>query len=230
MTVTADTADTADLAARVQRLEALDEIRQLAAKYAVCLDMRDLDALANLFVDDVGVPGGRRGRAALRNWYDEQMRRDVLGTTHGVHGHVIDVHGPDDASGLVYSRNDLETDGAWMTEILAYLDQYRRAERHWFFVRRTPLFWYRCDATDPPLGPRKMRWKGEPWREGTFHDAFPSWEEFWARDAGPSDAPVPDPAPSGGWLHDLRRGRGVPRVDPTGRRRSTPTSSNGTTT
>ena len=53
----------ADLEARIERLEALDEIRQLAAKYAVALDMRDLDALVNLFVEDVGVPGKRRGRA-----------------------------------------------------------------------------------------------------------------------------------------------------------------------
>ena len=53
-----------NLQARIERLEALDEIRQLAAKYAVALDTRDLDALVNLFVDDVGVPGKQRGRAA----------------------------------------------------------------------------------------------------------------------------------------------------------------------
>lgn len=33
-----------DILARVERLEAIDEIRQLAAKYALSLDMRDLDA------------------------------------------------------------------------------------------------------------------------------------------------------------------------------------------
>ena len=35
----------ASLEARLDRLEALDEIRQLAAKYCLALDMRDLDAL-----------------------------------------------------------------------------------------------------------------------------------------------------------------------------------------
>ena len=37
------------LLARIERLEALDEIRQLAAKYSLSLDMRDLDAHVNLF-------------------------------------------------------------------------------------------------------------------------------------------------------------------------------------
>ena len=59
----------ADVLARVERLEALEEIHQLPAKYAAALDMRDLDALVNLFVDDIGVPGKQRGRHALKRWY-----------------------------------------------------------------------------------------------------------------------------------------------------------------
>ncbi|WP_341643831.1 hypothetical protein [Thauera sp. SDU_THAU2] len=34
----------ADLLARIDRLESLDAIRQLAGKYSLSLDMRDLDA------------------------------------------------------------------------------------------------------------------------------------------------------------------------------------------
>lgn len=207
----------ADLQARVERLEALDEIRQLAAKYAVALDMRDLNALVNLFVDDVGVPGGRRGRAALRAWYDTEMRHDLLGTAHGVLGHVIDVHDQDHATGLVYSRNDLETEKTWLVELLAYLDTYQRQGGHWYFVRRTPLFWYQADITDPPLGSGKMRWPGITAHDGHFHEAFPSWAEFQAADPGRFEAPVPAPAPVGRWLATLRRNTAVPRVDPTGR-------------
>lgn len=155
--MTIDAGEFADLLARVARLEALDEIRQLAAKYAVALDQRDLNAVVNLFVDDVGVPGKRRGRAALRAWYDTEMRHDLLGSAHGVLGHVIDVHDADHASGLVYSRNDLETDSVWVIELLAYLDSYERRSGRWYFARRTPLFWYQTDLTAPPLGPRKMR-------------------------------------------------------------------------
>jgi hypothetical protein len=206
----------AELQARVERLEALDEIRQLAAKYAVALDMRDLDALVNLFVDDVKV-GKRSGRAALREWYDTEMRHNLLGSAHGVLGHVIDVHGADHATGLAYSRNDLETDSVWVIELLAYLDSYERRCGHWFFVKRTPLFWYQSDITDPPVGRQKMRWPDAPRHDGGFHDAFPAWAEFWSADPGRHDAPVPAPAPVGEWLQTLRRGAATPRVSPTGR-------------
>ncbi|QLL08937.1 nuclear transport factor 2 family protein [Mycobacterium vicinigordonae] len=206
------------LEARIARLEALDEIRQLAAKYAVALDMRDFDALANLFVEEVGVPGGRRGRAALREWYDIEIRRSLLGSAHGVLGHVIDVHDADRASGLVYSRNDLETEAAWLVELLAYLDSYERRGGHWYFVRRTPLFWYQSDITDPPTGPHKMRWPNTIHHDGNFHRAFPSWEVFLNADPGRFDEPVPAPAAAGSWLNSLRRGQDTPRVDPTGRR------------
>jgi hypothetical protein len=205
------------LETRIARLEALDEIRQLAAKYAVALDMRDFDAVANLFVEDVGVPGKRRGRAALREWYDIEIRRALLGSAHGVLGHVIDVHDSDHATGLVYSRNDLETESTWVIELLAYLDSYERRDDHWYFVRRSPLFWYQSDITDPPLGPQKMRWPETAPHDGGFHDAFPSWTEFWAADPGRFDAPVPAPAAVGTWLHTLRRGMDAPRVNPTGR-------------
>lgn len=209
--------DLAALQARIERLEALDEIRQLAAKYAVALDMRDFDALANLFVDDVGVPGKRRGREALRQWYDTEIRRSLLGSAHGVLGHVIDVHDATRATGLVYSRNDLETESTWVTELLAYLDSYEKRDGHWYFARRTPLFWYQSDITDPPVGPHKMRWPGATAHDGTFHQAFPSWDEFQHADPGQFDHPVPAPAPVGRWLQTLRRGQDTPRVDPTGR-------------
>lgn len=205
------------LEARIARLEAIEEIRQLAARYAVALDMRDFNALANLFVDDVGVPGNRHGREAMREWYDIQMRGALLGSAHGVLGHVIDVHSADTASGLVYSRNDLETQSAWLIEMLAYLDSYERRDGNWYFARRVPLFWYRSDITDPPVGPRKVRWPHSTSTDGSFHDAFPSWEAFWTADPGRFDAPVPAPAGVGEWLRTLRRGAEAPRVSPTGR-------------
>ena len=44
-----------DLEQRIDRLESLDEIRQLVARYALSLDMRDLDAHVNLFAPDIRV-------------------------------------------------------------------------------------------------------------------------------------------------------------------------------
>ncbi len=200
---------------RVDHLESLDQIRQLPAKYALCVDMRDLDSLVNLFVDDVGVPGKQRGRQALKRWYDAQLRVPD-GTAHGVAGHIIEFETRDVANGIVYSRNDLETESAWLIEMMAYLDRYERRDGRWFFQRRTPLFWYECDITNPPIGEKKIRWPGREPSDGAFHEPFPTWQQFWAALDGTGDDPVPPPPALGTFLETVRRGSGVPRVNPGG--------------
>jgi len=62
---------------RLDRLESLDEIRQLAAKYSVTLDMRDLDMHVNLFVPDVRVGKNGEGRQALKVWADATFQRQI---------------------------------------------------------------------------------------------------------------------------------------------------------
>ena len=47
-----------DLRARIERIEATEQIRQLAARYALALDSRDVDALVALFVPDVTTGDG----------------------------------------------------------------------------------------------------------------------------------------------------------------------------
>jgi SnoaL-like domain len=204
-----------DLLARIDRLESLDQIRQLPAKYALSLDMRDFDAMANLFVDDVGVPGKQRGRQALKRWYADTMRRSP-GSAHGVHGQIIDFETPDLASGVVYSRNDLDLGEAWMIELMIYLDRYERRDGVWYFQRRTPLYWYETDMTRPPVGEKKLRIPGYEPAAGGFHDAFPSWAEFWDRLDTYGDEPVAPPAPLYRFLETFRRGEGTPRVNPKG--------------
>ena len=44
---------------KIDKLESIEEIKQLAAKYAVSLDMRAIDMHVNLFVEDVKV--GKEG-------------------------------------------------------------------------------------------------------------------------------------------------------------------------
>ncbi len=178
------------------------------------MDMRNLDALVGLFVDDIGVPGKQRGRQALKRWYADQLR-SLKGSAHGVLGHVIDIHSPDLASGLVYSRNDLETDDVFLIEMMAYLDRYERRDGRWYFQRRTPLFWYECDITDPPVGPNKLRWPGRAKVEGAFHAAFPSFERYQSHpDIG--DRPLTDEFPPDDFIDLLREGAAIPRVNPGG--------------
>ena len=204
------------LLARIDRLESLDAIRQLPAKYALALDMRDIDALVSLFPADVRVGKDRTGRAALREYMDRTLRSPFTGTSHHIGGHVIEFDDPDRAHGVVYSKNEHETPVAggrdeWVIMQMMYLDDYVRTDGRWFFARRLPLYWYASDLNAPPTGPNKMRWPGTEPAEGNFHKLFPSWEEFWARDGAP-DWPVPEPAPLDGFLAAMRRGAAAPRV------------------
>jgi uncharacterized protein (TIGR02246 family) len=204
------------LLARIDRLESLDAIRQLPARYALALDMRDMDAMVGLFPADVRVGRDASGREALRAYMDRTLRSPFTGTSHHVGGQVIEFDDPDHARGAVYSKNEHETPvpggrDEWVVMQMMYLDDYVRQDGRWYFARRLPLYWYASDLNAPPTGPLKMRWPGGERAEGNFHSAFPSWREFWRRDGAP-DGPVPDPAPLDGFLAAMRRGSAAPRV------------------
>src|SRR6188474_585225 len=118
--------DLAVLSHRIDRLESLDQIRQLPAKYALALDMRDADAWVGLFPDDVKVGDGRFGRAALRDWFDQVHRVQFTGTSHHIGGHIIEFVDRDQAVGVVYSKNEHETGDEWVIMQMMYFDRYER--------------------------------------------------------------------------------------------------------
>lgn len=205
-----------DLEARLDRLESLDAIRQLPAKYALALDMRDMDAMVSLFPADVRVGKDVSGRAALRAYMDQTLRSPFTGTSHHIGGHIIEFDDPDHAHGVVYSKNEHETpvaDGPdeWIIMQMMYADDYVRANGRWYFARRLPLYWYATDICKPPFGGNKMRWPGTEWAEGNFHKLFPSFAEFWARDAD-HGGPVAEQAPLEGFLKTMRKGAVAPKV------------------
>jgi uncharacterized protein (TIGR02246 family) len=200
-----------DFAARIDRLESLDEIRQLAAKYSLALDMRDMDAMAGLFAPDVRVSRDHQGREALRKWLDETMRHPFTGTSHHIGNHIIEFDDADHAHGIVYSKNEHETGAEWVAMQMMYVDDYERIAGRWCFRRRVPLYWYAADLRTPPLGEKKMRWPGRDWYEGGFHDYFPSWKAFWARE-GDAGGPVPEPAPLDEFLNRMRGPAAAPKV------------------
>ena len=153
---------------RLDRLESLDEIRQLAAKYSVTLDMRDLDMHVNLFVPDVRVGKEGAGRQALKEWADATFRDQFTGTSHHIGNHIIDFDSNDSAIGLVYSKNEHETETEWVIMQMLYWDSYSRVDGRWLFKKRLPMYWYATDLNKPPLGDQKMRWPGQENYEGYF--------------------------------------------------------------
>ena len=206
-----------DLLARVDRLESLDEIRQLAAKYSLSLDMRDLDAHVNLFAPDIRVSREHTGRAYLKRWLDDTLRLQFTGTSHHIGNHVIEFDDPDHAHGVVYSKNEHETpreDGGtdWVIMQMLYWDNYERIDGRWLFRRRLPCYWYATDLNKPPIGDNKMRWPDRETYEGAYHELWPSWSEFWQNPPGDDEPEVAAPAPLEEFLNTMRRGAPEPRI------------------
>lgn len=194
---------TQGLEARIDRLESLDAIRQLAAKFALALDMRDLDLLVGLYVETVRVSKDVAGRQALRDLLDVELRR-FGGTAHQIGNHIIEFDDPDLARGIVYCRCEHEMDGHFVVMQKIYDDIYERVGGSWHFRRRLHLRWYASDQLEPPVGELKIRWPGAAPAEGHFQEAFPSWREFWAV-PGLAGRPLAEPAPDGRFLARLRR-------------------------
>ena len=203
----------ASLLARLDRLESIEAIRQLAGKYSLSLDMRDLDAHVNLFAPDIRVGRKGTGRAALKAWVDETLREQFTGTSHHVGQHIIEFIDPDHAVGVVYSKNEHETGPEWVIMQMLYWDDYARIDGQWYFRRRLPCYWYATDLNKPPIGERKMRWPGREPYAGTFHELFPSWQAFWAGRPDKDTLPeVAAPAPAEAFLKTLRKGASDPRI------------------
>ncbi|MGB5076137.1 MAG: nuclear transport factor 2 family protein [Sphingorhabdus sp.] len=199
------------LETRVDRLESLDAIRQLAAKYALCLDMRDIDMMVTLFEPDVRVGKQKSGRLALRAYMDATLRSPFTGTSHHIGGHIIEFDDPDHAHGICYSKNEHETGDEWVIMQMMYADDYVRLDGRWYFARRLPLYWYATDLNKPPVGANKMRWPGTDWVEGNFHNLFPSFDQYWARE-GDHGGPVAEPAPLEKFIETMRGGKLAPKV------------------
>ena len=166
--------------ARLDRVEAVASIRQLAFRYALAVDSRDMDALVALFVPDVRVGRDAVGREALKAWFTETLRVPRV-TVHFVGNHIIDFDDADHARGIVYCRDELDVPAteSWNVGMFQYWDTYVRIDGEWFFERRRFHRWYIVDAlTRPSHGAGVSDGTGSL----TTHqlpEAFETWDQFW---------------------------------------------------
>lgn len=166
----------------LERLVATDQIRQLASRYAVALDGRDLDALVALFVDDVQVGRDRFGRAALRESFDAQLSQIGISILF-VGNHVIDFDDDDNAQGVVYCKGEIQDGERWVEQAIQYRDHYARREGKWLFVRRVHLLWYGIEhgpgSAANPLALAPANWPEKHAGKGTIPESLQSWKRFW---------------------------------------------------
>lgn len=197
-----------ELDARIDRLESLEQIRQLAVKYALAIDMRDIDALVNLYVETVRVGKDVTGRAALKRVFCETVR-NFTSSVHHTGNHLIEFDDPDNAHGVVYCRCEHEVGDKWVPTYLYYLDLYTRIDGIWYIKRRVPSELYGVDMLERPVGPNKLRWPDHAHAEGNWHKHFPSWAAFWA-DPARDNQPPPAPAAPDKFIDTMRRGERRP--------------------
>lgn len=165
-----------------ERLLAHQEIRQLAYHYAVSLDARDLDALVALFVPDVRVGREKTGRAALRAEFDRSLR--AVGITFlNVGSHAIELVDDDHATGVVYTKAEIQDGGPdserWIHQAIQYHDSYERRDGHWLFVRRRHLLVYGAEPGESPLGLPPAHWPASQTGMGSVPGGLETWKRFW---------------------------------------------------
>lgn len=164
----------------IARLLAFEEIRQLAVRYALAIDSRDLDALVELFVADVRVGRERSGRPALRDDFERQLRAVGVTILH-VTNHVIDVDGDDRGRGVVYCHGEIEDGERWIHQAILYEDEYARRDGVWLFVRRRHKLWYGVAAPSHPRDQEPAEWPRRQIGRGTLPEEWPTWRRFWQK-------------------------------------------------
>ncbi len=161
----------------VNRLLAYEEIRQLAARYAVAVDRRDLDALVMLFVDDVRIGRDRRGRDALRDDFARSLGAVGLSILN-IGTHQIDLIDADHATGFVYCKGEIADGDRWIHQAIRYDDTYERRDGHWYFARRRHKLFYGAEVGVNPLGLPPAEWPKNHEGLGTLPFEDHTWQAF----------------------------------------------------
>jgi ketosteroid isomerase-like protein len=167
-------------AERLDRIEARLAIQDIVARYARAVDSRDLDELVSLFVDDIELGDGDRGRAGLAIQFRTTLQ-SFYRSMHQIVGQVIDLEAPDRAAGTVYCRAEHECGEHWVAVGICYFDRYARRDGDWFFASRQARIFYHADMAHGPRPPYDV-WpgRGDPDRRATLPQRWSSWGGFWA--------------------------------------------------
>lgn len=169
------------LEARIDRLESIAAIQQLAIRYAVAVDSRDIDTWLGLFPEDIDCGKRGRGRDALRGFI-APLLRDFYRSIHLICGHQIDFSDANNATGRVYCRAEHEHGDEWIVQAICYFDTYARKNGVWYFARREEDFFYSADALERPQQAGFARWPGPApkFQPQMMVSRFQTWRDFWA--------------------------------------------------
>lgn len=163
----------------VERVIARDEIRQLAYRYALAIDSRDVELLVSLFIPDVRVGADTTGREALAEFFRSSLRRIGVSILF-VGNHVIEFDDRTRANGVVYCRAQIQDGEKWIEQAILYRDRYEQRDGRWLFVRRIHELWYGVETAERPLDQEPANWPERHVGRGTVPESLPSWKTFWS--------------------------------------------------
>lgn len=154
------------------RLLAYEEIRQLAARYALAMDARDLEALYELWVEEI--------RPFLREPFETSFRSGQAGKVSFalVGNHVVNLLDADHAAGTVYCAAQFGDRDRWVTQTIAYEDTYERRDGSWYFTSRNHHLFFGADVELRPLEQPPAEWPKDIVGVGTVPYAWPTWQAF----------------------------------------------------
>lgn len=161
-------------------LLAYEEIRQLAARYALAMDARDFDALVALFAGDLRLWDGRIGREPLRKIFEASFRRGMGGRVgfSSIGQHVINLFDADHAAGSVYCTAEFGDLDRWVRQAIIYEDTYERRDAVWYFTAREHQLVYGIDLDIRPLDQPEAAWPMQIVGVGTIPYAWRSWQAW----------------------------------------------------
>lgn len=167
-------------------LWSVHEIQQLAYRFALGHDTRDMALLETLFVD-------HREPLEWPSLNIENLRRSLpIGLRRAgptmlfVANHIIDLEGADRASGKVYCLARLSVGDTWVEQAIMYLDRYRRIDGTWLIDERRHLLWYGVELDERPFDQAKTQWPVSPVGRGSLPEEFPAWRDFYGIDEAPT--------------------------------------------
>jgi len=138
------------LGERIERLESRFAIQDLAARYSVAVDSKDIDSLVRLYVEDFVITPDQVGRDAVRARFHGLLK--TFGRSiHLIVGQTVDFASAEHALGTVYCRAEAERPDGWAVSMIGYFDRYERRDREWLIAARQVRTFYERPLSPPPL-------------------------------------------------------------------------------
>jgi hypothetical protein len=163
------------------RLWAVHEIRQLAYRYALAQDSRDMELLLSLWAEtpepaEPPVIDVHTVRSEAARWFRKGA------TIHFVGNHLIDLAGPDEASGTVYCWAALDFGDEFVDQAILYQDRYVRHDGRWLFLTRRHLLWYGIERDRNPMRQEPATWPRGYTGRGPLPEELPSYRAWRERE------------------------------------------------